>query len=136
MYRFIKLLYQVDSVELAPCCADSAADAPVLIYLCSSASEAAGCLSLQLLFSECEALIALCAGLCLIYARQLTLDVVPADVIEVEVGLVERRILSLVSGESQAVARPYETVDRNGSFLAGRDGIDAATCPYDSKACL
>ena len=85
MDRLVEFLYQMDGIELAPCCADSAADASVLVDDSCSASEAASGLSLELLFREGQALIALRAGLCLVNARYLTLDVVPADMIEVEV---------------------------------------------------
>ena len=99
MYRLIELLDQMDRVKLTSCCADSASDTPVLIDDGCSASEAARSLSLELFLCKGEALVSLCAHLGSIYLRDLTLDVVPADMVEVEIGLVECLVLSSVSCE-------------------------------------
>ena len=123
--RLVKLLDEVDGVELASRGAEAAADAAVLVHNRGAAAEAAGRLLFELLFGEGNALIASGVRLRRVDARDLSGDIVVADIVEVDIGFIQLLILSTVARQGDAVALPNRAADGDGALLAGRNGIDA-----------
>ena len=109
----------MDSVKLAASSTNTAAYADFRIHLCSAAGETALCLSLHLLFRECETLVGERLDLGRLRARFLSYGVVVA--VDDKVVLVYHvEVVSLYTADCEAVL-PYISMDGLSSFLTGGD---------------
>ena len=109
--RLIEFFDQMNRVEFTSCSTDTASKALVLINDGSSALEAALSLSLELLFCKCEPVIVPGKSLALIDMRLLSGCIVVADLIVIEVSLVESLEYAAVSSDRQAAAFLHKTID-------------------------
>ena len=113
----------MNRIELAPCRAQSAAYAAIIVNCRSTASETSRCLGSDLLLRERKSEVCKCLRRhTLLMSRNLTLRVVKC--LDLDIALVQFAELSKVSSDCERIPRMDKSVDGHISFTTSRYRID------------